>query len=96
MHFTFSMNDYANFRYYKVHCPLYTADGVTYRTGEETVILPLESGKTIELTSVALVPNLTNKLISMGALLREGMQVCASTTSIFFYKKNELVIAFEP
>ncbi len=69
MHFTFTMNNFADFCHYKVHQPLYTADGITYMTGKGTVFLSLETGTTIKLNSVTFVPNLTHKLISMGALL---------------------------
>ena len=77
---------------------LYTrnTDGITFMTGEGTVFLTLESGKTIRLKNVALVPNLTNKLVSMGALLREGMEARASTASISFYQANKLVVTFQP
>ena len=50
----------------------------------------------MKLTSIAFIPNLTNKLVSMGALLRDGMLARASTANISFYRKNELVIAFKP
>ena len=96
MHFIFTMSDFADFHYYNVQQPLYMADGVTYMTGEGTVFLALESGRTMKLTSIAFIPNLTNKLVSMGALLQDGMLACASTANIFFYRKNELVIAFKP
>ena len=96
MHFTYSMNDYADFRYYGARRPLYTADGVTYMIGEGTVLVPLESGSILKLTNVALVPNLTSKLVSMGALLQDGLEARASTANISFYKDSKLIVAFEP
>ena len=49
MHFTFSMNDFADFQPFDTHRPLQTADGVTYMTGAGTVFLVLETGKTVKL-----------------------------------------------
>ena len=96
MHFTFSMNDFADFQPYETHRPLQTADGVTYMTGAGTVFLVLETGKTVKLINVGFVPNLRSKLVSMGALLCDGMEARASTSSIAFYKQNKLVVTFEP
>ena len=96
MHFTYSIDDFADFHYYKSRRPLHTADGITYMTGEGTVLVPLETGSTLKLTSVALVPNLTNKLISLGALLQDGLEARASTTDISFFRNDKLVVAFKP
>lgn len=74
IHFIFDLNDFADFCYYSENHPLFTADGVTYITGEGMVIIPLDTRLTLKLTQVALVPNLTNKLISMGALLQDGLE----------------------
>ncbi len=96
MHFTFSMNNFADFQPYETHRPLQTADGITYMTGAGTVFLVLETGKTVKLINIGFVPNLRSKLVSMGALLCDGMEARASTSSIAFYKQNKLVVMFEP